>query len=194
MFNNNFLSKLTHDLKQIQKDVNHINQTFKGISQEFDIDKIIEDIKIGFHHDLKNIFLQIINNQIQVDSQEDIGKLVEQIDKMTGRDFEEFLAQCFQKLGYYVKMTPVSNDFGADLIVQKNLIKSVVQAKRYNKKVGASAVQEVVSAIKYYGASEGIVITNNHFTKNAYKLAKPNKIELWDRERLIDFIMMTRDS
>ncbi|NRB06519.1 MAG: hypothetical protein HRU34_03750 [Richelia sp.] len=70
MFNDKFLSQFTHDFKQIQKDVNYIHQTFQNIRKELNqvdyyADKRIEGIKIDIHHELKNIFLKIINNQIQ---------------------------------------------------------------------------------------------------------------------------------
>ena len=50
----------------------------------------------------------------------------------------------------------MTGDFGADL---DNYI--VVQAKRYSKKVGVKAVQEVVAAKAHYGCREGIVVTSN---------------------------------
>ena len=43
--------------------------------------------------------------------------------------------------------------------------KIVVQAKRYNSKVGMSAIQEVYTAKKYYKADEAWVITNNYYTE-----------------------------
>ena len=41
-------------------------------------------------------------------------------------------------------------------------------------------------------ANEAIVITNNRFTENAFDLADSNKVELWEREELIDFIMRVK--
>ncbi|WP_293360538.1 MULTISPECIES: restriction endonuclease [unclassified Microcoleus] len=111
---------------------------------------------------------------------------------MTGEEFEEFLACCFRNLGYAVEMTPKTGDFGADLILSKAGKKTVIQAKRYQGKVGNSAVQEVVSAVKYYGAQDAIVITNSNFTSNAHKLAQANGVQLWGREQLIDLVMRAK--
>ncbi|NJK76935.1 MAG: restriction endonuclease [Oscillatoriales cyanobacterium RU_3_3] len=111
---------------------------------------------------------------------------------MTGEEFEEFLACCFRNLGYAVETTPKTADFGADLILSKARQKTVVQAKRYQGKVGTSAVQEVVSAIKYYGARDAIVITNSNFTSNACKLAQANGVQLWGREQLIDLVIRAK--
>lgn len=118
----------------------------------------------------------------------ELAQLVHKIDSMSGEEFEEFLSICFKRLGYQVRATPKSNDFGADLILTKDSRKTVVQAKRYRGKVGSAAVQEVVGAIKYYGAQEAIVITNSQFTASARELARPNGVILWGREQLIDLI------
>jgi len=108
---------------------------------------------------------------------------------MTGRQFEEFLSIYFRKVGYDVALTPQTQDYGADLILRKNGIKTIVQAKRSKKPVSIKAVQEVASAIKHYMADEAIVITNNKFTENAFDLADSNGVELWERENLINFII-----
>jgi HJR/Mrr/RecB family endonuclease/uncharacterized protein (DUF697 family) len=124
----------------------------------------------------------------------EVGYLIDRVDKMTGEEFENFLGLCFEKLGYRVQKTPASNDFGADLILSKNNKKTVVQAKRYRGKVGNSAVQEVVAAIKHYNAQDAIAITNSQFTRGARKLAKSNGVALWEREQLIDLIMKAKTS
>ena len=111
---------------------------------------------------------------------------------MTGREFEEFLAIYFGKFGYDVTLTPQTQDYGADLVLRKNGVTTIIQAKRSSKPVGIKAVQEVASAIKHYNADEAIVITNNRFTENAFDLANSNKVELRGREELIDFIIRVK--
>lgn len=114
-----------------------------------------------------------------------------QIDKMTGIQFEEFLMIRYKSMGYEVRDTPKSGDFGAGLLLQKDSKKIVVQAKRYTKSVGIKAVQEVTSAKPYYLADEAWVITNSYFTKAAVTLASSNNVKLIDREQLID--LMTKN-
>lgn len=104
------------------------------------------------------------------------------IDKMSGEEFELYLKAFFEKNGYKVTLTPASNDYGADLILEKKDETTVVQAKRYDGKVGTAAVQEVVAARDYYEASGCIVVTNSFFTKNAQGLAEANEVTLWDRD------------
>ena len=108
------------------------------------------------------------------------------IDHMTGIQFEEYLKAHFEKLGYRVENTPASNDYGADLVLNKSGVRIVVQAKRYNAKVSNKAVQEIAGALGYYKASKGMVITNSFFTPNAKKLAASCNIELWDRNKVIE--------
>lgn len=110
------------------------------------------------------------------------------IDRMTGRQFEIFLKEMFKALGYRVKKTPDSGDFGADLYMEKDGKTYVVQAKRFKSKVGLKAVQEVVAARSYYNAEYAIVITNSYFTEAAKALAKSNGVILVERPDLIRLI------
>ncbi|WP_147534514.1 restriction endonuclease [Bacillus marasmi] len=114
------------------------------------------------------------------------------IDVMNGIEFEQFLSILFKKLGIKVHRTQASNDFGADLILEgKERI--VVQAKRYKKKVGIKAVQEINSAKTYYQAHEAWVITNNYFTAPAKELAESNGVKLIDRNGLADLVLSSKD-
>ena len=111
---------------------------------------------------------------------------IDKVDNMTGIIFEEFLLEHFKHLGYTGYLTPRNENYGADLIIQKEEIKVVVQAKRWKNNVGVDAIQQVSGAIKHYNADKGLVVTNSSFTKSAYELANSNEIELWDRVKLIE--------
>lgn len=110
---------------------------------------------------------------------------IQEIDAMDGVTFEYFLQAHFEKLGYKVKTTPKSSDYGADLILTKDGIKTVVQAKRYKGKVGVAAIQQAYASMGFYKASRCMVITNSYYTSQARTLAKKNGVILWDRETLI---------
>lgn len=117
---------------------------------------------------------------------------IEQIDFMEGIQFEKRLQVLFSDLGYKAKLTP-NNDYGADLVVENYKSgRTVIQAKRYSKPVGLKAVQEVIGSMAYYQAIHAIVITNQRFTQQAEKLASKNKVELWDRTKLIHMINSVR--
>jgi restriction system protein len=109
------------------------------------------------------------------------------IDRMSGRMFEECLLQLFRSRGWHVYLTPPSGDYGADLVgTDENGQVIVIQAKRYQRTVGVRAVQEVLGGKVHYRASRALVITNNEFTPNARTLARQANVELWDRIRLIE--------
>ncbi|OPA80989.1 hypothetical protein BVG16_01170 [Paenibacillus selenitireducens] len=111
------------------------------------------------------------------------------IDNMDGVQFEKYLGYLFQAHGYKTEVTKTIGDYGADLILQKEGKKIVVQAKRYSKNVGIKAVQEAQASIAYYAASEAWVISNSDYTAAAYDLAKSNKVRLIHREELIEMIL-----
>jgi restriction system protein len=107
------------------------------------------------------------------------------VDKMTGEEFEVFLLAHFINMGYKGNTTSKSHDYGADLVLKKDNKTIVVQAKRWGKKVGIEAVQQIIGAKKYYKANSSMVITSSYFTSSAVNLAKSDDVELWDRDVLI---------
>jgi restriction system protein len=111
------------------------------------------------------------------------------VDRMPGPDFEEFLAALFVKEGYAVRRIGRTGDFGGDLILAKRGVRIVVQAKRYRGFVGVRAVQEAVGAKGYYRCDRAWVVTNSRFTSAAAILARANGIELYDRDRLIRWLL-----
>lgn len=114
------------------------------------------------------------------------GASIERIDKMSGEEFEEYLALLYRKHGFDVKTTPKTCDFGADLIVtdRKKGIKVCIQAKRYRYLVGEAAVQQTLSGWKYYDCDKAMIITNSHFSDAAKALAKKVGIIMIDRYTL----------
>jgi Restriction endonuclease len=107
---------------------------------------------------------------------------------MRGVDFEHFLAQAFQMLGYQVQTTKASGDQGADLLVTGKGLKLAVQAKGYEKSVGNHSVMEVVAGMHFYQCVSCVVITNSYFTSTAEKLAQANGCRLIDEAHIPDLI------
>ncbi len=112
------------------------------------------------------------------------GTGMEQIDKMTGEDFERYLAMLYRKRGYDVKLTKATMDFGADLLISENDVTYAVQAKRYSGSVPEAAVQQAISAREYYHCDRAVVITNSRFTPAAERLAQETGVQLIDRNKL----------
>lgn len=110
---------------------------------------------------------------------------IEEIDKMDGKEFEIYLAELYDGLGYYTEITP-HTDYGIDVIVIKDKIKAGIQAKCYGegRTVGVDAVNEVCGGSGYWNVQKKIIITNRYFTKKALISAQHNEIEMIDRNGL----------
>ncbi len=126
---------------------------------------------------------QTIDNLLREDDST-IRYTIDDIDLMSGADFEKFITYMFNKLGYKATNTKLSGDQGVDIIAERGAEKIAIQTKCYSQVVGNSAVQEVYSGAKFYNATKCMVITNSYFTKSAKQLAKSNNVVLWDREVL----------
>lgn len=111
-----------------------------------------------------------------------------QIDQMSGRQFEDFLALLFQDLGYHVDATKVVGDYGGDLVLSCGPLRIVVQAKRYSSRPGVAAIQEANTARSIYNAPIAAVVTNSEFTAAAVRLARSADVHLVDRTGLHQLI------
>jgi restriction system protein len=107
-----------------------------------------------------------------------------EIDTMTGDDFENYVAAQLRSAGYRVAMTRATGDFGVDLIARKGKERMAVQCKRYGRRVGAAAVQQVVSGSLLHGCTSTMVVSNQEFTPAAIQLAQVHSCELVGRGRL----------
>lgn len=117
------------------------------------------------------------------------GASMKKIDGMDGVEFEQYLGILYKRHGYKVEFTPGTMDFGADLILTKNGVKTIVQAKRYRNLVGEAAVQQALAAVGYYKADQCLVVTNSHFTPAAKELASKTGVILIDRTKLGKSVM-----
>jgi HJR/Mrr/RecB family endonuclease len=115
-----------------------------------------------------------------------------EIDKMTGEQFEERLQILFTNLGYKAERTSsgkVKPDYGVDLVVEKDGIRTAIQAKCWKEKVPEKAVQAVFAGKNMYNCTEAIAITNSNFTKMAWRLARVDNVKLWSRNYLVKVLL-----
>ncbi len=150
----------------------------------FDIDnqnelKIIVNTKApSWVQSLFNDYLPQEFSEYHKKRKENPQDLVPDLNKMTGVEFENYVANLLKQIGYNVSGTSATGDQGADLIATKNDKIYVIQVKRYSGTVGNKAIQEVVAAKKYYNGDVAAVATNSSFTPSAVKLAKINNVIL----------------
>ncbi len=106
---------------------------------------------------------------------------------LNGEAFEAWLEHLLRSSGINsVWRTPATGDQGADLIVEMGHRRIAIQAKQYVDPVGNSAVQEVFAAQRFYGATEGWVISSSTFTPAAAELARRAGVHLVDGPRLLN--------
>ena len=158
---------------------NHLSEKNKINFLPMDLKKEIDSIK-------ENKKLKKFEEELFKENANHVKKIrMEDIETMNGFEFERFCKDLFQKMNFKVATTKKSGDQGADIIMEKDGEKIAVQTKRYSKGiVGNKAVQEIVATLKYYNCNKGIVVTNSRFTKSAQDLARKNKIELIDRDKI----------
>lgn len=108
------------------------------------------------------------------------SSLMEEIAKMSGTEFEEFVADFLQAQGYVVQTTTASGDQGVDLLVKMPDSESTiaVQIKRYSRPLGNKPVQEAFAGMVHYKAVEAWVLTNSSFTPGAHGLALSTAVKL----------------
>ena len=95
----------------------------------------------------------------------------------------------FRKMKFKVDETPVSGDYGADIILKKWGLTIAVQCKLYyNHSVGNKAIYEVHAGKGYYNADVAMVITNYHYSKPAQELAKKLNVILLDRSDVVNML------
>ena len=114
-----------------------------------------------------------------------------QLDNTTGREFEIFLLNLFEKLGYSATVTNRSKDYGCDMMLQRGDYRIAVQAKRSESELNFTSVQRVLGSLKKYNAQISIVVTNNKFISSAKQLAKIKDVVLIDRKKLLDLIELS---
>ena len=109
-------------------------------------------------------------------------------------DFEYFVAELWERMGWETTVSQASMDAGIDVVATKETPypqKKVIQAKRYgeNTTVGGPDIQQYASLKQQVeGADSVIVVTTSEFTSSAHKRARELNVKLVDGDRLVQLI------
>jgi hypothetical protein len=117
----------------------------------------------------------------------------DEINYMSGPEFERFMADLLRTKGHTVRETRATGDQGVDLLVDIDEKKVAVQLKRWNAPVGNAAVQATFAGIAHYQADEGWIITTSTFTKSARELARSTRVRLIDGKELANWLEGLRE-
>lgn len=119
-------------------------------------------------------------------------KKVQELQKLTPDQFEEYIAVLFKSLGYVTKVTGGKGDGGVDVEAEKDGHIHYIQCKKFiTSKVPVSAVRDFYGAIAdRVDGGKGYFITTNVFTLDAEKFAEDKPIELIDKFKLMEYMQM----
>lgn len=112
---------------------------------------------------------------------EKIGTNMEEVMKLTPRQFEEFVAEIFEKEGFRVELTQQTRDNGKDIIVTsqgitgKSLYYVECKKRAAGNKVEVGVIQRLHGVVVADKATKGIVVTTSSFSDPAIREVK--KIE-----------------
>lgn len=117
---------------------------------------------------------------------------IEGLDELSGREFEEWVADLFRNLGFSVSVTPLAYDHGIDLICEKDKKLTGIQCKRYKGTVSAPEVQKFIGALQNAGIPRGYLVTTGVFSIGAERAATNTAVILCDKseiQKLIDLAL-----
>ncbi len=119
-------------------------------------------------------------------------KQVQELQKLTPAQFEEYIAVLFKSLGYETRVTGGKGDGGVDVEAVKDGHVHYIQCKKFiTSKVPVSAVRDFYGAIAdRVDGGKGYFITTNVFTLDAEKFAEDKPIELVDKFKLMEYMNM----
>jgi restriction system protein len=99
-------------------------------------------------------------------------------------EFEQLVANVFEKMGLESRLTRSSRDGGVDCVAYdaRPVLggRVVIQAKRYKHTVGVSAVRDLYGTMMNEGANKGILVTTSGYGPDAFDFARDKPIELID--------------
>lgn len=97
-----------------------------------------------------------------------------------GRNFEKRCFAILEGQGWAVAVTPVSGDYGGDLIAERDGLRWCLQCKDTLKPAGVQAVQQAAAATGYYICDYAAVVSANGFTEQAASLAARLRVGLFN--------------
>ena len=97
---------------------------------------------------------------------------------ISGIEFEDQIVLWLRSCGYKKVVKTDYYDLGLDIIASKPGVVLGVQVKRSSNLVGVSAIRAAVTALRSYGCSQAMVVTNSSYTIAAQRLAQANDCQL----------------
>ena len=100
---------------------------------------------------------------------------------MKPEEYEKYIASLFRAKGYETILTPLSNDWGIDVIATKGAENVAVQAKMYghtSRKVNRAAIMQLYGAMAYQDCTSAVLATDGEILDDAVMVADKLGIEI----------------
>ncbi len=122
------------------------------------------------------------------DASNSSSQIIDLLCKMTGIEFENFMADLFLRMGYKVEITQATGDHGIDLFLKHGSEAIAVQCKRWSQPVGEPIIRDFYGALLNSGVPNGLIVTTTTFTPQARSFKQGKPIDLIDIDRLVLFV------
>ena len=122
------------------------------------------------------------------------GQLKAVLQQMDPYEFEHFVADLWQRMGWETTVTTASADKGVDIIARKSSPYEqllLIQAKRYgpNTTVGSPDVQQYASLRQQFeNVDKVLIVTTNGYSRQAREIAEDLNVKLIDGDGLVELI------
>jgi restriction system protein len=115
--------------------------------------------------------------------------------QLSPRQFEEFIAEVWDRLGYQVELTKRTRDGGRDIVAVKQAEVStryLIECKRYdpNHKISVGVVRELYGVKVHEKATKGILATTSYFSPDALEFVDEHfwELEARDHEGVVKWV------
>lgn len=101
---------------------------------------------------------------------------------MTPQVYEQYVGSLYSEKGYKVTVSPLSNDWGIDVIAIKGKEKIGIQAKMYgdsNRNVNRRVIMELYGAAAYQDCTKAVLATDGNLLSDARQVASKLGIEIF---------------
>jgi len=163
----------------------HINkeQKLKREKEETDFARALRDEKYKLEHDRITKKLNIFKSSWLKRCQS-----IDFLIALSPEQFQELIWVVYRQLGYSVHETCFMQDGGADVIVELNNQKLVLQCKRYRGNVGQPVVRDLFGTYMHLNADGAVLVTSGRVSAAARKFAKNKKIDVIDGDALLKML------
>jgi hypothetical protein len=100
---------------------------------------------------------------------------------MTPSEYEMRVGEYFRRLGYAIRHTPASNDYGIDVFATKGTERLAVQAKMYGssaRRVNRDVVMHLHGAKDYFDCNRAVIVTDGIMMDDAAMVARKLGIDV----------------